>query len=326
MWNWYRTGSCNLYVITRSTDNIIIIDEPNSFLHPRAAKALMAILRGDNRNQFIVTTHSPEIIAASEPERFFMLGYANEQTKIDTVERRDLDSVRQVLDEIGSRLSDVFGADRVLWVEGPTEVECFPLLMRAANRDVGAGLAIAPLRATGDLEARPRHVEIVADIYRNLSSAHSVLPQTAGLSLDGDKRDLSSKDILRRAFGVIPTFLTRRCYENYLLHPLAISSLLNTLPGFQTESTTQEAVAAWMNVRGRSPAFKASEHAPFSPSWYVEVDAPSLLEALFQDLSAAKEIYRKPLHSIELTRWLLEHDVKSIDELVNYVVALLPSM
>src|SRR5205807_561938 len=71
-----------LYVVLKSEGNIIIIDEPNSFLHPRAAKALVSILREDRRNQYIISTHSPEVIVAAEPDRLFVLRFASEKTEV----------------------------------------------------------------------------------------------------------------------------------------------------------------------------------------------------------------------------------------------------
>src|SRR5690349_6197032 len=161
-----------LYVVIRSAGDVICIDEPNSFLHPGAAKALMAILSEHQEHQYIIATHSPEIIVSSRPERLFMLGFAGEKTSMKQLDQSDIESARQMLDEIGSRFSDVFGADAVIWVEGPTEVECFPLLVAATGRHMPPGTMIAPLRSTGDLKGR--HAKAFADIYRNLSSAGSI--------------------------------------------------------------------------------------------------------------------------------------------------------
>ncbi len=51
-----------------SADNprILVVDEPNSFLHPSAVRKLIQIFR-DSPHQFKVTTHSPEVIALSKP-------------------------------------------------------------------------------------------------------------------------------------------------------------------------------------------------------------------------------------------------------------------
>jgi predicted ATPase len=311
-----------LYVVMKSKGNVIVIDEPNSFLHPRAAKALIGILKEDRLNQYVISTHSPEIIVSSDPDRFFSLKFSDEKTSITEVVGSDLASIRQVLDEIGSQLSDVFGAECVIWVEGPTEVQCFPLLLRAANRPPDTGLVIAPLRSTGDLEGR--HGRIVADIYRNLSSARSLLPTTIAVSLDGDKRDMSDRGNLERAFGSVLHFLKRRCYENYLIHPDAICAVLNRTESFAATPIVSSKIADWVRAHGANPKYKSEKGEVLSSRWLDAVDAPRLLEDLFQEVSESREIYRKPLHSVEITRWLIENDREALAELMEYVVGLMP--
>jgi predicted ATPase len=312
-----------LYVVTQSKGNVIVIDEPSSFIHPRAAKALMNILREDMGNQYVISTHSPEVIVAVEPARLLSLSFEREATTIKEVERADLESTRDVLDALGSRLSDVFGADYIVWVEGPTEVECFPLLLRAGGVNTAANLAVAALRATGDLEGR--HAEAIADIYRNLSASHALIPRTIALSLDGDKRDqLEKSKVLKSAFGDVLHFLPRRCYEKYLLDSAALCALLNELHCFRQQPISEATVQKWIEANGAKLDFGASEENVFSENWLVKVDAAKLLEALFQELSQSTEIYRKTLHSPQLTKWLLDHNKASLDELVGYVVGLVP--
>jgi predicted ATPase len=312
-----------LYVVTHSSGNVIVIDEPSSFLHPRAAKALMNILREDANNQYVVSTHSPEVIVAIEPARLLVLGFEQEATTVKEVDRADLDSTRDVLNALGSRLSDVFGADYVVWVEGPTEVQCFPLLLRAGGVNVAANLAFAALRATGDLEGR--HAEALADIYRNLSVSHAIIPRTVALCLDGDKRDqLDNSKVLKSAFGDVLHFLPRRCYENYLLDSSALCALLNELTFFQERPTSERSVQNWIEINGTKADFGASEEPVFSEKWLANVDGARLLDTLLQELSETTEIYRKTLHSPQLTKWLIDNKKASLDELVVYVVGLIP--
>jgi energy-coupling factor transporter ATP-binding protein EcfA2 len=312
-----------LYVVTQSGGNVIVIDEPSSFLHPRAAKALMNILREDTKNQYVISTHSPEVIAAIEPARLLVLGFEQEATTVKEVDRGDLDSTRDVLNALGTRLSDVFGADYVVWVEGPTEVQCFPLLLRAAGVNVTASLAFAALRATGDLEGR--QAEAMADIYRNLSVSHAIIPRTVALILDGDKRDqLQNSKVLKSAFGEVLHFLPRRCYECYLLDTTALCAVLNEMSYFQERPTSEASVLAWIEKNGAKPEFGASEDPVYSVKWLTNVDAATLLETLFQELSETTEIYRKTLHSLQLTKWLLEHKQGPLDELIACIVSLIP--
>jgi hypothetical protein len=106
-----------LYVVSRTRASVIIIDEPNSFLHPGAARALIAILREYREHQFIISTHFPEVFSASEPQKIILLKYIDEQTVLNEIDSDDINGARYVLDEIGAKLSDVLGADVGTWGE-----------------------------------------------------------------------------------------------------------------------------------------------------------------------------------------------------------------
>ncbi|MGO8271759.1 hypothetical protein ACC862_37230, partial [Rhizobium ruizarguesonis] len=56
------------------------------------------------------------------------------ETVITTNSGEDIDHVRPSLGEIGATLADIFGYDLVVFVEGPPEKACFPLLLPAGNR------------------------------------------------------------------------------------------------------------------------------------------------------------------------------------------------
>lgn len=310
-----------LYVVIRSAGDIICIDEPNSFLHPGAAKALMTILNEHPQHQYIIATHSPEVIAASRPEKLFMLGFENEATVIQELDRSDVNSARHMLDQIGSRFSDVFGTDAVIWVEGPTEEECYPLLLEAKGISLPTGTVIARLRSTGDLEGK--RAKACGDIYRNLSAAGSILPHSVTISLDGDKKGNPYAEQLETVFNTKVRFLPRRMYESYLVHPKAIASLLNTLPSFSDAPISADNVEGWIRDEGRQMKFGASAADVFSDYWFEQVDAAKLLIDLFQSISGAKESYSKTTYAPWLTRWLLNNDPVAVTGLSEFVASLL---
>ena len=312
-----------LYVVLKSSDNIIIIDEPNSFLHPRAAKELIGILKEDRSNQYIISTHNPEIVVAADPERYLMLRFNNEKTEFEIAARADLRGARQTLEELGSQLSDVFGADSVVWVEGPTEVQCFPLLLAASNRKVLPNVALAPLRNTGDLEGR--HAAAIADIYRNLTTSHAIIPTSVALCLDGDKANIANTRELNNAFGAVH-FLPRRCYENFLLDVRAVVEALNSFEYFKSKPSSAGVVSGWLLQHGTEVKYGAKTHEVLSTEWLKQVDAPKLLDDLFQELSEATETFRKPLHSVQLTSWLLHNDPAALRELTEFVIGIVPNL
>lgn len=308
-----------IYVVMQSSGDILIIDEPNSFLHPRATRELMNIFRGDERHQYIISTHSAGVIVAARPEKLFMLTIENEQTKIAELDQMAISGAREVLEELGSRLSDVFGTDSVVWVEGPTEVDCFPLLLAAANKRLGTGISFVALRSTGDLEGK--HADVVADIYRNISGASSLIPNNIAIILDGDKMGHARIAKLEKAFGIKVTFLARRTYENYLLYPQAIVSCLNNCETFKSSPLTEQKVLEALSRLGREARFGASNCEPFSDEWTEKVDAPNLLDNVFQELSNAKEIYRKLIHSSEITRWILNNKPEFLQPIIGLLMS-----
>jgi predicted ATP-binding protein involved in virulence len=67
-------------------DSIILIDEPETSLHPTWQRNILKLYQniGEN-NQIIVATHSPHIIASVKPESLFVL-YPNSETgKIEPI-------------------------------------------------------------------------------------------------------------------------------------------------------------------------------------------------------------------------------------------------
>ncbi|NBB73726.1 MAG: AAA family ATPase, partial [Bacteroidetes bacterium] len=108
-----------LYVVLNADQpSVIIIDEPNSFLHPGAMRRLIGIMKQHPQHQYIVTTHSPAVITAAEPSTLTLARLEGSETKLQTLDVSETEDLRISLAEVGARLSDVFGADDILWVEG----------------------------------------------------------------------------------------------------------------------------------------------------------------------------------------------------------------
>lgn len=173
-----------LSVVVGSDSNVIVIDEPNSFLHPGASRKLIEILRRHPNNQYIISSHSPEIISAASPEMIYLLRQEGGEAYISQMDHTGIETVQEILSEIGVRLSDVFGSDAVLWVEGSTEAACFPLLLSAGNIIPGQVTSIVALRNTGDLEAPRASATAIWEIYERVSSADALLPRSLAFSLD----------------------------------------------------------------------------------------------------------------------------------------------
>jgi hypothetical protein len=214
-----------LAVVMNRRGNVIVIDEPNSFLHPGAAKKLIQILKRYD-HQYIIATHSAEVIAAAEPSALHLVRWNGEQSVIEHLSGSNVQDLRRMLMDIGVRFSDVFGADAVVWVEGQTEEECFPKIIRHKRGRIPVGVTFKAVRATDDLSDRPDK-RFVWEVYRKLSDGHALLPAALAFSFDREERDQRERDDLNRASKGNVCFLKRRSYENYLLDPEAIAAVIN---------------------------------------------------------------------------------------------------
>ena len=75
-----------LYAVLASPEpRPIIIDEPQSYLHPGAAKKLIQILKEFPQHQYFITTHSAQIIAAANPSTIVKLRYEDGEIQASTM-------------------------------------------------------------------------------------------------------------------------------------------------------------------------------------------------------------------------------------------------
>lgn len=315
-----------LYVaITAESPKIIIIDEPNSFLHPGAARKLIEILKRDfPQHQYIVSTHSPEIISAADPSTITLLQWDRPVTKVTQLDSNNMQDLSICLSEVGARLSDVFGAEKILWVEGQTEEECFRLILNNVSADGLIGLSIVPVRNTGDFDGKK--ADLILDIYNRISTGNVLLPPLVGFVFDREnKSERQIEDIVRKSNGDV-TFLNRRMYENYLLDSGAISHVMNTLPAFKDDKVTPENISEWLIKNGNGNKYINASVEEFSldnREWLCGVDSARLLRDLFSELSEAKETYIKTVHSFMITKYLNEIKPECFDELRDLLVEII---
>jgi hypothetical protein len=305
-----------LYVVLEEAGRILVIDEPNSFLHPSAARKLVEIFKRYD-HQYIISTHAPEIIAGTEPDTISLVRWSNGESSIETLASDDIVGVKKALSSVGVRLSDVFGADQVLWVEGQTEEKCFPLLIKAGGGNLPAGIAIVPVLHTGDFESGRNRSAMAFEIYQRLSEANALIPPAHAFVFDKEGRSPTQLDDLKRKAKVY--ILPRMMYENYLLHCEAIAAVINESLGESV--VTEKAIYDWITKEAGKSAYYngAWDQNLNNPDWVVEVNAAKLLKDLFSSVTDAKLEFRKTAHSVALTHWLITHKPDFLSEVTTFV-------
>jgi hypothetical protein len=232
---------------------ILLIDELEHSLHPGAIRELLHIFNTTfPDNQFVIGTHSPTAIASGIPATVSVVKKTAGQSSIQLVDRSELRRRQELLAEIGASISDLFGADAVLWVEGATEEICFQrVLDRLGTAETPGAVVIKGLIQTGDLGTRD--AERVLRIYDKLSGADALFPPAVGFILDDDGRSDQQKTDLRRHSRNRMRFLNRRMFENYLLHPEAIAAVLSSIEG--APRTSSDAVRDWLDNHCKDPKY-----------------------------------------------------------------------
>jgi predicted ATP-dependent endonuclease of OLD family len=87
------------------------------------------VLKQYPKHQYVVTTHSPTAVTSAAPETLLLVQKSGTESTIEPIDVIKTEQLRLFLSEVGASMGDVFGADSILWVEGATEENCFPLIV-----------------------------------------------------------------------------------------------------------------------------------------------------------------------------------------------------
>lgn len=318
-----------LYVIISSQEpRIILIDEPQSFLYPGAVRKLLEIFEAYPQHQYIITSHWPVVLADARDSRLVLVrrdGFHSEALQLDPAETRDL---RHALSEVGARLSDVFGMDSILWVEGATEEECCPIVLRHFKKPSIRTTRLLGLLNTRDLRGRDK--TRTAEIYKRLSNASVLMPSVVALLLDREGLTDGQLDKLREALGDELAILPRRMFENYLLAPSAIATLLNELcrESQRQQQVTPDEVTGSIIAASELPDFRTavvSGDILNDEVWLETVHGANLLQLVFKTLTDGTIEYRKREHGLRLVEKILSDQEQLLAPVAQFVDAVIMS-
>lgn len=296
-----------LYVVlTAREPQVIAIDEPNAFLHPRALRELLAILESEgSQHQYVMTAHSPDVITAVNLSSMTLLDFDGTATVAKPINGVSLHELRGHLADLGIRITDLHSRDRVLWVEGQTEELAIPDLLRYACPEIAASTAVLRVERTGTFSKRGVEPSEVAKLYARLSMSSALVPPMVCILLDAESRSREERDRITAKSKDVLKFLPRRMLENYCMDADAVAAQLKSL-GLEISS---EAVGAAMTR-------EIAKHANIDSSDLLAAD---ILANVVSDLSAAKLEFRKTRDVPSLLEWLARHKPSALDELRSFL-------
>lgn len=198
---------------THVADGPLLVEEPETSLHPGAQRALLRHLeRWAETRQVIATTHSATMLDLAGDAAAIWL--VERSGAVSTIRRVPRD--RRLLDGLGVRLSDVFAAERLLVVEGPSDVAVFeawwgPELRAARAQVVSAG--------GGDASRR-------ADWYAAVTNAGHALVRSVLFVRDRDELDDEAVAALQDR-GQVHVLDVREVENYFIVAPDVIAAALS---------------------------------------------------------------------------------------------------
>lgn len=312
-----------LYVVLfygESQPRVILIDEPNSFLHPGAVRKLLEIFQEHDHHQYVIATHSPTAIMSVKKKRILIVKQENKVSTVQSVNVESNGDLEEALKEIGSKRSDIFGMDAIVWVEGKTDEHCFRLIMDR-NGGLPDGVNIKGLVNTGDLENK-KHANLAVQIYQHLSGGVGLLPSVLGFAFDGDKDGAHQR--LDEEYSNLIHYLPRHNYENYLIEfPGIIVDVMNMHKGDNPGAYTLDQVEKWICQNKSKPKFFADGADIEEDTWLQHINGAKFISHMFCDVSGGDRGYRKVQDGEEITKRILDEKPEHFQEIVDLITSIL---
>ncbi len=302
-----------LYVVVTSDDpRVIVIDEPQSFLHPDAIRKLVQIFQEYDHHQYIIATHSPTAIAAAREKTILHVERIDMRSRVRALNANDTKALGEAFRSLGLRPSDFLAVDAIIWVEGATEKRCFPLILETAGFQL-EGVRFIPIAEIGDTTGKSAKKFIA--LLERVAKDFGLLPREVMCVNDGDKaNDLVNADTER---DVRVVSLPRQNFESYFLD----------FPEFLETVLTENAAEGSLIHEGKSVREWMIEnnggHELDNEAWLKTVDGASFIHNMFNSLGKIDYKRNKPVYGEEITRRILAQNPDHFKEIVDLIKGIL---
>jgi energy-coupling factor transporter ATP-binding protein EcfA2 len=305
-------------VITDSRPNeIILMDEPHSFLHPAAERALLTFLEKFPDRYFVIATHSSVFINGVTPDRITHLQSPGTpyQPSAPTA------ATSAILHDLGYRNSDALFFDQLVIVEGPTDADVLPILLRLDGLVPNGVLQNTGFPSIDGINDSAREIQTKILRFEKLLGALGRAKMPRLYLLDGDRKP-EDVTLLRGTRSPVTgepikvKFLHRTEIENYLLIAGAIASALSE----EAQLANMESDADTADVQRKLDELLASDDDKLFPngkgtSPIEKVKGSRLLERLYIDFGNLR--YDKSRSGKVIARNIKANNAIGLDELVG---------
>ena len=204
--------------------SLLVVDEPEVYLHPDVQRQLLGILR-ELGPDVLIATHSTEIMSEADPSEILLI----DKTKRRAERLRDIEGVQSSLRTVGSvqniTLTRLARNRRLLFVEGDSD---FRLIRRFARKlsmlELAAGSDLTPI-ASGGFSSWERIRALASGFETAMGVGLHV-----GAVFDRDywcEEEVAEILANLRAHLELAHIHMRKEIENYLLSPPILARVLN---------------------------------------------------------------------------------------------------
>ncbi len=191
-------------VLTTDDERVFLIDEPHAFLHPSAERHLLRFMRDHPEHQYVVATHSPVFLNTASLGQCRLITRTEHGSLV-----RDVSDLADVLESVGVTAADLWSADGILWIEGPSDRKVAESLVMATEGVADVNIRVVPM----------------PDWIRSVASS-AAKAQATVFVFDGDERPDVLRNEITQATGNRARFLPVRELENLFLRASAIQPVL----------------------------------------------------------------------------------------------------
>lgn len=177
--NWVRADACGLglqdllvilYFALAPQPEVVLIEEPESHLHPAMQRQLLSFLRERTNKQYFLTTHSNVFANKAFVDRVFFTTFDGIISVSDETSRAS------ILEDLGYSVTDNLLSDLVILVEGPTDKPVIEEFLRKADLYGRFEIKIWPLGGDimdqVDLSVFAEKYNMLALVDRDPGSSH----------------------------------------------------------------------------------------------------------------------------------------------------------